>query len=120
MSGAVEHHVQPHEAVLWVIEGPGHGADELEIEVGMVRILELRKQGDDGCAITLEVHGSTYEIVARGISHDERVGGMVRSFEPWRVFQEIPLSTAQLRALTHTSVEFHEGASFVLPMDVPA
>jgi hypothetical protein len=85
----------------------------------MMRILDIRRRGENDCVITLGLGEITYELVACGIGRHELSGGVVSSFEPWSVFRKLPLSAAQVRTLTRTAVEFHEGASLVFPIDVP-
>lgn len=84
-----------------------------------MRILSAQMLNAVDCSLAVEVNGDTYNLIARGIRRDTALGGVVGGFDPWPIFRELPLSAAQVRALTRTAVESREGACLVFPFDVP-
>ncbi|NVJ25348.1 hypothetical protein HUW62_29400 [Myxococcus sp. AM011] len=85
-----------------------------------MRVLAARRLNDKDCAVSLDVTGSRYELVAERIWEPEEGMGLALSdFSPPRVFAELPLSARQVRELVRAAVLTHRGEILAFPLEVP-
>ncbi|NTX56656.1 MULTISPECIES: hypothetical protein [Myxococcus] len=85
-----------------------------------MKVLAARRLNDRDCAVSLELAGSRYELVAERIWGPEQGPGLaLGDFSPSRVFADLPLSARQLRELIRTAVLSHRGEALEFPVEVP-
>ncbi|MCP3165358.1 hypothetical protein [Myxococcus qinghaiensis] len=86
----------------------------------MMRVLGARRLNDKDCAVSIEVAGSRYELVAERIwEPEEGMGLALGDFSPSRVFADLPLSARQVRELVRAAVLTHRGERLTFPLEVP-